>query len=181
MLDELLAKQKLLMEKVPHDVRPDAAVKMAAGVKIIESLMLFLNSTGHKPWRPEPLAAMVQQGRLDNLRSAVSALSYIHSTNLGHNAKIMSKDIARKMISGLGIVEESVEYLNSCQEENNEPHKLEELVDILFFWLEQLAMSGFSVEDVVNEYHRKWAVNIKRYEDAETGDYSWDKRSDGVL
>ena len=181
-LDNLLEKQKELMARVPHTVRPDSAVKMWIGVKIIDTLLRYLNSTGHKPWRPEPLSPVVQQNLLNDLREHVRTLGYASSTCFGADQDFSASEYdLRKLISALGIVEESIEYINSVFKADTEDHKLEELVDIYFFLLEQTAMSGFSLEQIEAEYHRKWDVNIKRYEDGAKGDYSWDKRDKGEL
>lgn len=181
-LDDLLAKQKDLMARVPHNVKPEAAVKMQIALKIIDTLMRYLGSTGHKPWRPVPLTAITQQNLLKDLEEKVGLLRYAHSTTTGANENFeSSREYIRQVVSGLGIIEESVEYLTAVFENHHEEHRLEELVDIYFFLLEQTAMSGFTLEQVKNEYYRKWNVNIKRYEDGSKGDYSWDKRSEGTL
>ncbi len=59
-IEDLITKQLQLMDKVPHTVRPDSLVKMEAGVRILDTLLRYLNSTGHKPWRPTPLSPIVQ-------------------------------------------------------------------------------------------------------------------------
>jgi len=112
-LENLLDKQKELMVKVPHDVSKLTSRRMVSGLGIIEETLEYLNSTGHKPWRPNPLP-------------------------------------------------------EKCQ--------LEEITDILFFYLELIAMSGFTVGQIEEEYTRKHAVNLKRYEDGKNNDYSWDDR-----
>jgi hypothetical protein len=55
-MDELLQMQKQLMDKVPHGVSALTARRMVAGLGIIEETLEYLNSTGHKPWRPKPLS-----------------------------------------------------------------------------------------------------------------------------
>ncbi len=117
-LEKLIEMQKQLMEKVPHDVTPLTARRMVSGLGIIEEVLEYLNSTGHKPWRPNPLSEEAQ---------------------------------------------------------------LEEITDILFFYLEMVIMSGFPWRRVEEEYIRKHAVNLERYRRAKEGDYEWDKRSDGGL
>lgn len=182
MLDELLEKQKQLMTVVPHAARPDVVVKMHAAIKIIDVLMRYLGSTGHKPWRPNPLSAEVQKDLLDELEDQVGVLRFAHQTKAGYDQNFVGmEEDTRKIISGLGIIEESVEYLNAALKEGDRKHSLEELTDILFFYLEQVALSGFTTDQIVQEYHRKWAVNIKRYEDGKKGDYSWDKRTKETL
>jgi len=177
MLDELLTKQKQLMEAVPHDVRPDAVVKMATGLKIIDVLLRYLNSIGHKPWRPNPLSPIVQQGLLRELGDKVNVLKYVHSTSIGHDLDTGHLDLdIRRMVSTFGIIEEATEHMNSVLSNDAESHRLEELVDILFFWLEQVAMSGFTMDQVVKEYHRKHSENLERYRKAKEGDWSWDRR-----
>lgn len=117
-MEHLIAKQKQLMEQVPHGISEQTARRMVAGLGIIEETLEYLNSTGHKPWRPNPLS---------------------------------------------------------------EEHQLEELTDILFFYLELIVMSGFTWRQVETEYDRKFLVNLERYERALKGDYEWDKRSEGGL
>ncbi len=182
MINDLLPKQLELMKKVPHDVRPDAFVKMAASVVIIEKLLLFLNSCGHKPWRPDPLAPQVQQKRLLELLDKTRLLSYTHSTNFGADLDMSKiKEYSRTVVSALGVIEETVEYLESVNRSDDRKHQLEEITDVLFFYLEMVIQGEFSLEEIEEEYHRKWAVNMKRYEDAKKGDFSWDKREEGKL
>lgn len=117
-MEDLIRKQKQLMEQVPHGISEQTARRMIAGLGVIEEVLEYLNSTGHKPWRPNPLS---------------------------------------------------------------EGDQLEELTDILFFYLELIAMSGFTWGQVEVEYDRKFLINLERYERALKGDYGWDKRSEGGL
>ena len=117
-LEKLLEMQKQLMIKVPHNVSELTSRRMVSGLGVIEETLEYLNSTGHKPWRPKPMPEEAQ---------------------------------------------------------------LEELVDVLFFYLELIAMSGFTVEQVEKEYIRKHAVNLDRYRRAKEGDYGWDDRGKGEL
>jgi len=182
MIEDLIKKQAELMERVPHTVRPDSAVKMAAGVKIMDTLLRYLNSTGHKPWRPNPLSPMVQQKLLEELKEGVGTLAYIHHTTAGADKELSNAEhYLRQLVSGYGVIEETLEYVNSLNEKDSREHRLEELTDILFFYMEQMLLGEFTWEEVEAEYHRKWAVNIKRYEDAEKGDYEWDQRDKGKL
>ncbi len=113
--DRLIEMQKQLMEKVPHDVSGETARRMVTGLGIIEETLEYLNSTGHKPWRPNPLPRSAQ---------------------------------------------------------------LEEITDILFFYLEAVILGGFSWQEIEEEYVRKHAENLERYRRAKEGDYGWDKRAD---
>ena len=193
-IEDLLKKQQELMDRVPHTVRKDAHMKMLAGVGIIDALLKYLNSTGHKPWRPVPLDDKTQEANLDEIAERLKQLRTIHIANIiipkaldniidadvikNVTLEKMSPMAARKLISALGIIEESIEYVNSDWLQDPPEHRKEELTDMLFFWLEQVLMSGFTWEQIEAEYHRKWAVNIKRYEDGKKGDYSWDKRKE---
>ena len=114
-IGKLLGMQKQLMEKVPHKVSDLTARRMVSGLGIIEETLEYLNSTGHKPWRPNPL------GRKD---------------------------------------------------------QLEEITDILFFYLELVILGGFSWAEIEEEYIRKHAENLERYRKANEGDYGWDKRGE---
>ena len=112
-INKLLEMQKQLMEQVPHSISVDTARRMVAGLGVIEETLEYLNSTGHKPWRPNP---------------------------------------------------------------QPKEEQLEEITDILFFYLELVIMSGFSWQEIEQEYVRKWGINLKRYEDAKRGNYEWDDR-----
>lgn len=111
----LLEMQQVLMDKVPHAITVETARRMISGLGIIEETLEYLNSTGHKPWRPHP---------------------------------------------------------------QSEKDQLEEITDILFFYLEMVILSGFTWEQIEQEYVRKHAENLERYRRAEQGDYEWDKRSE---
>jgi len=114
-MEQLLEKQKQLMEQVPHGVSELTARRMVAGLGLIEETIEYLNSTGHKPWRPAPLS---------------------------------------------------------------EEEQLEEITDQLFFYLEEVILSGFSWNQIQDMYYKKHAINLDRYERAKRGDTSWDKRSE---
>ena len=199
-LDEMYAKQKELMARVPHGIRKEVYPSVQITLDIIEDALLYLNSLGHKPWRPNPLNPVEQLERLDNLARSVGRLK--HEAMLmvnGQATKVSIHDdhydkICRNMISVLGMIEESVEYMNSVRDlmlAESAPqsdiytaalaHKREEGVDIEFFWLEAMIQGGFSPEEIYGEYMKKWAINIKRYEDAAKGDFKWDKRAEGKL
>ena len=172
-LQELIDKQKLLMEQVPHGLRPDLTPKVAFALSIMSELLLYLGSCGHKPWRPNPLPESTQREHLLKLNKYTSLL---YGEHLDPTSFQLDDATARRTISSLGIIEESLEYLESASH-GTEAEKLEELTDMYFFLLEQTILSGFTLDQVKNEYNRKWAVNIKRYEDSKKGDTSWDKRA----
>jgi len=87
------------------------------------------------------------------------------------------------VIAGYGIIEETLEYLNSIGFKSWRPipqpreEQLEELTDILFFYLELVLFSGFTTDEIEKEYKRKWIINVARWQAAKEGDYSWDDRS----
>lgn len=99
----------------------------------------------------------------------------------GHAIK---PDHQAKVVAGLGLIEETMEYLNAIGFKTWRPEplsredQLEELTDQLFFFLEEVILSGFAWEEVVAQYHRKHAINLQRYEAAKRDDYSWDKRAE---
>lgn len=182
MIEDLIKKQQELMLRVPHTVRPDALVKMAAGVKVIDTLLRYLNSTGHKPWRPVPLSPIVQQGLLKELGEKVGVLKYIHCTCAGADKDFSNQEhYSRQLVSALGIIEETVEYMSSLSDGSSREHRLEELTDVLFFYMEQMILGEFRSEEVEAEYGRKWEENMDRYKRAEQGDYTWDRRDKGGL
>ena len=90
--------------------------------------------------------------------------------------------MAHQITCGLGIIEETLEYLNSIGRKPWRPQPLppekqiEELVDILHFYLELILRSSFDWNDIVIEYARKHAINLKRYSDGAKGDFSWDDK-----
>lgn len=92
--------------------------------------------------------------------------------------------MAHQITCGLGVIEETLEYLNSIGRKPWRPNPLppekqkEELADMLHFYLELIIRSPFDWEDIVIEYKRKHAINLKRYEKAKAGDYSWDERGE---
>lgn len=89
----------------------------------------------------------------------------------------------QRLLAGKGLMEEVHEYLNSVgvkpwrPKELDRPHQLEEITDILFFYLELIVMSGFEWSDIEKEYDRKWQENMERYKRGKVGDYGWDTRA----
>ena len=94
----------------------------------------------------------------------------------------ISDKVVAQITAGLGVMEETHEYLNAVGRKPWRPHSLpkeqclEEIVDILFYYLELVLLSGFTWSEIVEEYKRKHAENLERYERGFKGDYSWDKR-----
>ena len=92
--------------------------------------------------------------------------------------------MAHQITCGLGVIEETLEYLNAIGRKPWRPIPLPEedqvmeLADILHFYLELIIRSPFSWEDVVAAYKKKHQENLLRYEKARKGDYSWDKRGE---
>jgi hypothetical protein len=86
------------------------------------------------------------------------------------------------VIAALGLIEETMEYLNTLGYKSWRPNplerkrQLEELVDQMFFLLEIIVLSGFTWEEISRGYAEKWHRNMDRYASAEKGDYSWDDR-----
>ena len=181
-INTLLDMQKQLMEEVPHELRGTAVLRMFAGHSMIEVLLKYLNSTGHKPWRPIPLTDEVQRGYLEELKARVFAMEEIHENKVLDQKNFAgdTKHFFRQLVSAYGTIEEAIEYLNSLQT-GTKAEQLEELTDGLFFYLEQVLLSGFAWEEIETEYKRKWDVNMDRYRRAKEGDYSWDKREEGKL
>jgi len=175
----LIEKQKELMAKVPHTVRPDVYPKMLIGKEIIERVLLYLNSCGHKPWRSKPLDQGVQISSLLNLRARVNDLVRVHDRPSELPEEVPDLE-SRRLISALGVIEEVIEYLNAV-DRGTKAEQLEEITDPLFFYLELAVLGGFTWAEIEEEYARKHTINLKRYEDAEKGDYSWDKRGESKL
>jgi len=91
------------------------------------------------------------------------------------------------IVAAVGLVEEVMEYLNAIGFKSWRPNplsreaQLEELTDIWFFVLELVILSGFSWEEIKQEYYRKHTENLERYRRAKEGDYGWDNRGKGEL
>ncbi len=175
----MIEKQKELMAKVPHAVRPDVYLKMLSGKKIVELTLLYLNSCGHKPWRSGPLDLATRRTAVNNIKDEWYVLYHQHLRDCSPDGGVPDHK-SRQLISGLGVIEETIEYLNAV-DNGSRAEQLEELTDVLFFYLEQAILGGFTWAEIEEEYVRKHAVNLKRYEDAQKGDYSWDKRGEGRL
>ncbi len=177
-LEKLLSMQKELMEEVPHTVRREVYSDMMHVKDIIYRSLLFLTSLGHKPWRPNPLPAEIQQHQLDALSHSFDVL--LQTYGKGFMPSLEGKEYeewTRKLISGFGVIEETLEYLEASQTDDR-AHQLEEITDIFFFYLEQVILSGFTWQQIEEEYVRKHAENLERYRKAKEGDYSWDKRAE---
>ena len=95
--------------------------------------------------------------------------------------------VQEQVTCGLGVIEETLEYLNAIGRKPWRPHplpeekQLEELVDILHFFIELIIRSGFSWEHLIQGYKVKQAENLERYRRASVGDFSWDQRGKGEL
>ena len=173
--DRLLGKQIELMGKVPHDVRIDMAKRMVVSRDLVRSLLVYLNSLGHKPWRPNPMEPQVTFDNMCAMLEDFTSLLSMHSMEVSDNKTDSLQ--SRQLVTMFGIIEEAIEYNDSTTNtRKTRADQLEELTDGLFFQLEQIAMSGFSLDEIETEYDRKHAVNLKRYADAKKGDFSWDDR-----
>lgn len=179
-MEKLLQKQRELMDQVPHDVRPVIHAKMIVGINLISEVMQYLNSCGHKPWRPNPLSKSVQQEHLAAITQMVDKFIALDSVS-ADKLLFPPAHFSREVVSTLGVIEEAIEYLVSIQMEKGKPERLEEITDILFFHLELMILGGFSWQEIEEEYIRKHAVNLERYRRGKEGDYSWDKRNEGGL
>ena len=98
-----------------------------------------------------------------------------------HGHKIKDEHQAL-VVAGFGLIEEVLEYLNSIGFKSWRPNplprenQLEELTDQLFFFLEEVILSGFTWGEVTEQYKKKHAENLERYERAKQGDFGWDLR-----
>ena len=96
----------------------------------------------------------------------------------------ISDKIVAQITAGLGVMEETHEFLNSIGRKPWRPRPLpkeqilEELTDILFYYLELILLSGFTWSEIVEEYKRKHQVNLERYERGSKGDFSWNHRAE---
>lgn len=92
------------------------------------------------------------------------------------------EEMFHKITCGLGVIEETLEYLNSIGRKPWRPQplapikQLEEIVDILHFFLELILRSRFTWEEIVFNYRIKHQENLERYEKGARGDYSWDDK-----
>jgi len=181
MIEDLIEKQKELMEQVPHGVNNRVLVRMDTARDVIEKLLLYLSSCGHKPWRPKPLSREQQDGRFKLFLAQISRLESYHKGLLEAGPLINTKG-SRNLVSALGVIEEAVEYLDAVDKTpSDRQSQLEEITDILFFYLELLVLGGFTWAEIEEEYMRKHAVNLERYRRAKEGDYGWNHRDEGRL
>ena len=108
-MTELLDMQRQLMEEVPHDLRQEVYPDVMCVKDIIEKSLLFLASLGHKPWRPNPLPAEVQQARLEALSHSLDVLLITHGRDLVSSPKGEEYEKwTRKLISAFGVRKSSV-------------------------------------------------------------------------
>lgn len=190
-MNQLIVAQQNLMDAVPHPLRDDALNNMLAVKDVTEKMLLYLASTGHKPWRPNPLP---KEERAKRHYDLITAIGKALDTFKGNDepSSIIHDDVnTRILTSTFGAIEESIEFYNTqldlCKPQNideyqkNKAHQVEELTDELFYFLERMIMTDINWDMVINEYHRKWEVNMKRYADSKKGDTSWDLRHEGQL
>jgi phosphoribosyl-ATP pyrophosphohydrolase len=83
------------------------------------------------------------------------------------------------MISTLGIIEEALEFYQEMDIVQPDMEKaLEEITDILFFYMVSMIGANITWEQIIERYQTKWKENMGRYRKLEAGDTSWDKRSE---
>lgn len=197
-MNELVDKQRELMTAVPHPLRDDALKNMVAVKNAIENMLLYLAATGHKPWRPHPLGMDEKIKRLKALTVSLEAMLDTFKENVAPSDKIHDDILTRTLVSTFGAIEESIEFYNTQEDitrlyaqkvdeftdsmmKESKQHRVEELTDELFFFLERMILAGIDWGAIINEYHRKWTVNMKRYADAKANNFEWDKRHEGKL
>lgn len=170
--DDLISMQQTLIDAVPHAVREDCLSKMVITKTTISSLMLYINSCGRKPWRASPLSDDKQDEYFRNIQSCINNL---HSAKLATEESSIQVDTPtiRRFTSCLGIIEETLEFIDNKDSDN----ELEELADILFFYLEAVIGSKFTVQQILDRYVTKHAENMARYASLAKGDTSWDLRA----
>lgn len=112
---------------------------------------------------------------LDKQKELMAHVPHGHTIKDDHQATV---------VAACGIIEEVMEYLNAIGFKSWRPNplsreeQLEELTDIHFFVAELDILSGFTWEQIKQEYDRKWEINMERYRKAKEGDFSWDKRGE---
>jgi len=173
-LNDMFADQKELIRQVPHEVRIDAALQMEKGIRIIESLLLYLNSIGRKPWRPSQLPYETQYAFLSQLQNSVTDLRNFHLQGKKDKEPRDTENI-RMLTAAYGSIEETIETLNGFYKDTN---TLEEITDQLFYWMEQAIITGFTPDQIQTAYKAKHEINIKRYTSLKSGDTSWDDRDE---
>jgi phosphoribosyl-ATP pyrophosphohydrolase len=173
---KLMEMQKDLMSKVPHTVRPEVYAKMLQTRDLFHKVLLYLNSCGHKPWRPNPLPKDVQDKMFADAISSFRELARMWAAP----TEVLVPELeSRRLISAFGIIEEALEYLEA-EERKTRADALEEITDGLFFYLEQLILGGYEWHEIEEQYVKKHAINLKRYEDGKKGNYEWDHREKGL-
>lgn len=195
-IEELLSMQRSLMEKIPHghEIKPEHSQLVLDAMSAITSILKLLNSVGFKSWRPNALSVK-QQEKLRH-QAAIDFTSFMveHRNVMLHPEDVEPAHIESPglMVADIGELEECTEFFNAIQAfTGTDPydeelstdltlHAREELVDKFFFFLEQVLMFPLTPEELSQEYKRKHAINLSRYEKGKEGDFSWDKRSPEV-
>jgi phosphoribosyl-ATP pyrophosphohydrolase len=182
-MNQILDKQKQLEEKAPHKVTSTSYRLMKKSITEIQALLVFINSTGRKPWRPNPLPFKeIAEKERQLLMAQDDLLEFWEESVRDKGTSIYASHEDRKthlMILTLGIIEEALEFYQDASAETPDQAKvLEEITDILFFYMVGMLQTGLTWEDIIKRYHLKWEENMGRYQKLEVGDTSWDKRSE---
>jgi hypothetical protein len=171
-LDPMFKDQQQLISNVPHEVRIDALQQMQTGMRIIESLILYLNSIGRKPWRPNQLQEETQRAYLSQINNHIRDLITYHNVR-NKNTDLVDTKTVRLFTATYGTIEESIEFLNGVFKDTN---PLEELTDELFYFMEQAIIAGYTPDQIKAQYDKKHEINLKRYVAGKANDFSWDDR-----
>lgn len=175
-MEHILPKQQELIDKVPHAVSPHNVLLCDDGLEIMRNLLILLNAYGRKPWRPNKLD---EKEILIAENDYTESLQMLMSDQNTPRAELPFSDKPQRiMTSVLGVIEEALEFYHSYKN-NEEDNQLIELTDIIFFYAELMLNKGYTWDQIKSTYDKKWAENMSRYEKAEHGDYSWDKRQGG--
>lgn len=172
-IDKMIESQKLLIANVEHSVDEDNFERMKIVLNIIENAILYINSTGRKPWRATPLAKLHQKNFMKQLDNSYTNLVKMYGVEL--NPTRVDTPKLRLLTATFGSIEESLETVNSYNSHKS-ADILEEVTDEFFFFMEKLILLGITPRQLERQYYKKLEINLARYKSTREGDTSWDDR-----
>ena len=122
---------------------------------------------------------------IDNATSPIPRLLFMQKALMDVVPHDIPPELVRSLTAGKGLMEETLEYLNSIGTKPWRPNPLprekqvEEMSDMLHFFLELIILSPSHItwEEIVAEYPRKWKTNLERYAKGKAGNWDWDDRA----
>lgn len=177
-INVLRKKQIELIERVPHKLNEAQELSMVNSIQFLSAFFEYLNSTGHKPWRPGPLP----DEQRSRMKETMDARYHDFKYHNPHDNPMLTEREQRLLVSCHGIIEETIEFFEALiRGDKTRTDVVEEYTDIQFFYLEAGVFASITPDELMAMYLRKHARNLQRYESLEKGDTSWDKRGEDGL